>query len=106
MNRFGLSDLLFRFLHAMPAPPPQHLYLTVSTLGIRHLNHLPYIDTLPPPSTLLTPLHFTTAELALLKGTNMLGACLDRRKEWEHEWRQVRDIFVEVDRHWAEGFTW
>jgi hypothetical protein len=67
---------------------------------------MPYIDTLPEPASLLTPLHFTSAELNLLKGTNMYGACHDRQKEWEHEWRQVRDTFVEVDRRWGEGFTW
>lgn len=71
-----------------------------------HLKHQPYIDSLPDPSELLTPLHFSPAELALLNGTNLLGATLDRRKEWETEWREVRDIFADAIILWAEGLTW
>lgn len=71
-----------------------------------HLKHRPYIDSLPPPTELVTPLHFTPAELALLNGTNLLGATLDRRKEWENEWREVRDIFADAIISWGEGLTW
>lgn len=71
-----------------------------------HLKHRAYIDSLPEPSELLTPLHFTAAELALLNGTNLLGATLDRRKEWESEWREVRDIFADAVISWGEGLTW
>ncbi|KAF8321649.1 SET domain-containing protein, partial [Clavulina sp. PMI_390] len=80
----------------------------VCTDGINngHLKHRPYLDVLPDSSDLRTPLHFTPAELALLTGTNLLGATLDRRKEWEHEWREVRDIFVDAVLSWGEGLTW
>lgn len=71
-----------------------------------HLKHQPYIDFLPDSSELLTPLHFSPAELALLNGTNLLGATLDRRKEWEAEWREVRDIFADTVFPWGEGLTW
>ena len=87
-----------RFLACLCCPP---LFKLPS-----HLRHQPYIDSLPDSSELLTPLHFTPAELALLNGTNLLGATLDRRQEWETEWREVRDIFADAVIPWGEGLTW
>ncbi|KAF8333926.1 uncharacterized protein EI90DRAFT_2915493 [Cantharellus anzutake] len=71
-----------------------------------HFRHQAYLDTLPHPDQLRTPLQFTPPEFELLKGTNLYGATEDRRKEWSTEWREVRDILADADKIWAEGFTW
>ena len=71
-----------------------------------HFRHQAYLDTLPHPDQLRTPLQFTLHEFELLRGTNLYGATEDRRKEWSTEWREVRDILADADKIWAEGFTW
>ncbi|KAF9505830.1 hypothetical protein BS47DRAFT_1378233 [Hydnum rufescens UP504] len=71
-----------------------------------HFKHAPYINTFPSPDQLRTPMQFTAAELELLKGTNLYGATEDRQKEWQTEWRQVRDLLSDVNTIWAEKFTW
>ncbi|KAI0065824.1 SET domain-containing protein [Artomyces pyxidatus] len=70
------------------------------------LKHLPYLNTLPPPPQLRTPLHFTQAELDALKGTNLYGATLDRRSEWEAEWLECRKGIMRIDASWHDGLTW
>jgi len=46
----------------------------------RLLWHAPYIQAIPYPDIALTPLHFTAAELNLLRGTSLYGATLLRRQ--------------------------
>ena len=61
---------------------------------------------LPSPDKLRTPLHFTQAELDLFKGTNLYGATLDRRREWEAEWEKCREFLAAHDSALGERFTW
>ncbi|TFY66560.1 hypothetical protein EVG20_g4534 [Dentipellis fragilis] len=68
--------------------------------------HTPYLDTLPLPDQLRTPLHFTPAEIEALKGTNLHGATLERRLNWETEWKQCQEGIAKVNHDWAEKFTW
>ncbi|VDC06653.1 unnamed protein product [Peniophora sp. CBMAI 1063] len=70
------------------------------------LAHRPYIDTLPSHRLLRTPLHFTDAELEALRGSNMYGATLDRRKDWQEEWLKCQSDIAKVNVGWAEGLTW
>ncbi|KAI5117177.1 hypothetical protein M0805_008156 [Coniferiporia weirii] len=58
---------------------------------INLLRHRPYINMLPKPETLLTPLYFTEDELSLFKGTNLYGATVSQRDTWEAEWRTLRE---------------
>lgn len=63
------------------------------------LQHWPYIQSLPPASTLRTPLQFTDAEMGLLEGSNLYGATLDRRRQWTEEWQTVKAVI-------GNGVTW
>ncbi|KAF8270936.1 hypothetical protein EI94DRAFT_1777650 [Lactarius quietus] len=69
------------------------------------LIHSPYLDTLPSPNLLRTPLHFSTEELEALKGTNLYGATIDRRRDWEAEWEQCRADVSTVNTEWGKGLT-
>lgn len=55
------------------------------------LAHEPYVAALPKPDSLRTPLYFTSAEQALLRGTNLEGATRDRERGWKSEWEAVQD---------------
>ncbi|KAI0298840.1 hypothetical protein BC826DRAFT_1090616 [Russula brevipes] len=70
------------------------------------LIHSPYLDTLPLPSQLRTPLHFTKEETDALRGTNVYGATLDRRRVWEAEWEQCRADVSAINAEWGDGLTW
>jgi hypothetical protein len=70
------------------------------------LIHAPYLDTLPSPDQLRTPLHFTSAELDALRGTNLHGATIDRRRVWEAEWERCRADVSAVDVEWGRALTW
>lgn len=70
------------------------------------LIHSPYLDTLPSPDLLRTPLHFSTEELDALKGTNLYGATIDRRRAWEAEWEQCLADVSTVNTEWGKGLTW
>ncbi|KDQ54521.1 hypothetical protein JAAARDRAFT_38195 [Jaapia argillacea MUCL 33604] len=70
------------------------------------LNHLPYLNTLPSPSKLLTPLHFTENELEAFKGTNLYGATLDRRREWQEQWEVCKVVIDSVNPELGNAFTW
>ncbi|KAH9856273.1 SET domain-containing protein [Lenzites betulinus] len=70
------------------------------------LRHGPYIDTLPSPERLLTPLHFTPAEIDAFRGSNLHGAALDRRSEWEAEWAQCKAVISTANQTWGDEFTW
>ncbi|KAH8114871.1 SET domain-containing protein [Phellopilus nigrolimitatus] len=60
---------------------------------IKHLlRHRPYIDVLPRPETLLTPLYFSEAELNLFRGTNLYGATSDQRTTWDAEWQDLCSV--------------
>ncbi len=69
-------------------------------------NHLHYLNTLPTPDKLRTPLHFTSSELDLFKGSNLYGATLDRELEWKNEWEQCRKVIADTNSNWGEQFTW
>ncbi|KAH9002447.1 hypothetical protein EDB86DRAFT_3125909 [Lactarius hatsudake] len=70
------------------------------------LIHSPYINTLPSPDRLRTPLHFSTEELDVLKGTNLYGATIDRHRAWEAEWEQCLADVSTVNAVWGKGLTW
>ncbi|KAJ7368667.1 SET domain protein [Mycena albidolilacea] len=70
------------------------------------LTHFPYVKSLPARDKLRTPLHFTEAELELLKGSNLYGATLDRHREWKAEFEECRGPISTVDREWADQLTW
>lgn len=71
------------------------------------LTHLPYLDILPGPDRLRTPLHFTSSELDAFKGTNLYGMAVDtRRKEWQAEWQACQSVVGEHDKSMGVGFTW
>ena len=70
------------------------------------LAHRAYVDILPSADKLRTPLHFTSAELELFKGSNLYGATLDRQRDWETEWAACRDFVASRDASLAERFTW
>ncbi|KAI0031678.1 hypothetical protein K488DRAFT_78949 [Vararia minispora EC-137] len=68
--------------------------------------HKPYIDILPNPSMLRTPLHFLEAELDLVNGTNLYGATLERKSAWLQEWERCQKDVSEVRPMYAEELTW
>ncbi|KAH0834002.1 hypothetical protein J3R83DRAFT_11238 [Lanmaoa asiatica] len=70
------------------------------------LRHFSYIQCLPPAANLLTPLHFTTTEREILRGTNLYGATLDRERDWRADWIQCRSLVHGVDSVWGDAFTW
>ncbi|KAH9948512.1 SET domain-containing protein [Amylocystis lapponica] len=70
------------------------------------LLHWPYINTLPAPEKLRTPLHFTETELLAFRGTNLYGATLSRRSEWQTEWEQCRAVIFASNPSWGSEFTW
>lgn len=74
--------ILYLVLHKM-YPPPE-----IPPNGAK-LEHWPYVDMLPPPQSLTTPLHFTEDERHLLAGTNLFGAVNDREDEWKKELERV-----------------
>src|ERR1700730_9139603 len=58
--------------------PLIHAHRQTQTNGSHEtLIHSPYLDTLPSPTHLRTPLHFTKEETDALRGTNVYGATLD-----------------------------
>lgn len=61
---------------------------------------------LPDPSRLRTSLHFTESELDRLRGTNLYGATIDRRNEWEAEWEACRDDITMSNSYIANEYTW
>jgi hypothetical protein len=73
---------------------------TLMTRSHPRLGHMEYVASLPPASTLRTPLHFTDEELSLLAGTNLHGATLDRRAQLEKEHQAIQQVLN------FEGFTW
>ena len=71
-----------------------------------NLIHSPYLDTLPSPDKLRTGLHFTDDELDALKGTNLHGATIDRRRDWEVEWEGCHADVSGVNEEWGRALTW
>ena len=74
--------------------------------SVEVLRHDPYLRTLPSSDKLRTPLHFTDVELSAFRGSNLFGATLDRKRQWEAEWRQCKDVVASVNTDWAKEFTW
>ncbi|KAI9571841.1 hypothetical protein HD554DRAFT_2069851 [Boletus coccyginus] len=70
------------------------------------LRHFPYIQCLPRAANLLTPLHFTTTEREILRGTNLYGATSDRERDLRTEWVQCWSLVHGVNPTWADAFTW
>ncbi|KAF9006625.1 SET domain protein [Cyathus striatus] len=70
------------------------------------LQHFPYINTLPNPQHLLTPLHFTEVELEAFRGSNIYGATLERRAQWKSEWSNCTEIIRRTNPAWESLFTW
>ncbi len=70
------------------------------------MKHLPYIRTLPLPGKLRTPLHFTSGELDLFKGSNLYGAAIDRRTTWQSEWETCLRVIEATNKGWGAQFSW
>jgi len=71
------------------------------------LQHWPYIASLPEAEQMTTPLFMREEELALLSGTNLYYASLDRKTGWQKEWERCRSV-VRSSPHpeWVESFSW
>ncbi|PIL26079.1 hypothetical protein GSI_11833 [Ganoderma sinense ZZ0214-1] len=82
------------------------LHWIVRPLNSDVLKHDPYLITLPSPDKLRTPLHFTDLELAAFRGSNLFGATLDRKRQWEAEWQQCREAVASANADWGTEFTW
>ncbi|KAI1790900.1 SET domain-containing protein [Ganoderma leucocontextum] len=82
------------------------LHWIVTPLNSNVLRHDPYLRTLPSSDKLRTPLHFTDTELAAFRGSNLFGATLDRRRQWEAEWQQCKDAVASTNTSWGAEFTW
>ncbi|KIK04725.1 hypothetical protein K443DRAFT_646536 [Laccaria amethystina LaAM-08-1] len=74
--------------------------------NLKILAHYPYLNTLPCSEKLLTPLHFTSEEMQLFKGTNLYGATLDRERDWRTEWADCLDKVTQANQDWGKSFTW
>ena len=98
----ALKSLLGPNAHALDTWSPRQLicsYLTFHHLcNDVVLRHVPYIPSLPSAVTLLTPLHFTTTEREILRGTNLYGATLDRERDWRAEWAQCLSLVHGINR--------
>jgi len=69
------------------------------------LPHLPYTRLLP--SEILTPLHYTPAERALLEGTNLHPSIDRRREDWEAECESARKVVCSgALAGLSEAFNW
>jgi hypothetical protein len=55
-------------------------------------SHAAYIDTLPPPSSLWTPLHWSPSELELARGTNLYHAITSRLGNLQAEHTSALEI--------------
>ena len=85
----------------------QALFLSLPfSIAMSLFDHLPYLQTLPTPDALRSPLHFNQDELLLLRGTNLYGATLDRRKARELEWERCRRYAATIRSVWKDRFTW
>ncbi|KAI5894002.1 SET domain-containing protein [Schizophyllum commune H4-8] len=84
------------------------LYLSLHSLLPNNpaLSHRPYVDLLPPASTLRAAIHFTEDELAAFRGTNLYGATIDRRRLLEAEWQKSRDLLRTCKPELADLLTW
>ncbi|KAH9482517.1 Ribosomal lysine N-methyltransferase set10 [Psilocybe cubensis] len=72
----------------------------------KRLLHFEYLNTLPTPGQLKTPLHFSPSELDLFKGTNLYSATLDRQREWNEEWSSCRSIVSQANAETGACFEW
>ncbi|KAF8639752.1 hypothetical protein AX17_001014 [Amanita inopinata Kibby_2008] len=45
-------------------------------------------------------------ELELFKGTNLYGAALDRKREWQEEYTQCQNAISKANGAWGASFTW
>ncbi|KAG9122158.1 hypothetical protein FRC07_001592 [Ceratobasidium sp. 392] len=61
---------------------------------------------LPLPSKLLTPLYFNQQELDMLEGSNLYPATVQRRQEWQTEWRQSSEGLLPIDEELTAAYTW
>lgn len=75
--------VLYLVLHLLPAAILDQISTELA------LAHEPYISALPSPSSIRTPLYFSPAERALLRGTNLDGATRDREELWQNERAQA-----------------
>ncbi|KIL70285.1 hypothetical protein M378DRAFT_1043956 [Amanita muscaria Koide BX008] len=57
-----------------------------------HLSHYEYVEMLPLPETLRTPLQFTPSELEAFRGTNLYGATIDRWRLGESGKQNTRNV--------------
>lgn len=70
------------------------------------LRHKPYLDILPSPAQLRTPLHLNHEELALFAGSNLYSASLERRQTWQQLHLQCQAVVSSANPSWGESFTW
>ena len=68
-----------------------------SSQAAKTLRHQPYVNVLPSRKDLRTPSYFSTAERALLKGTNLDGVVRDREAELREEFERVKEVVPEAE---------
>jgi hypothetical protein len=71
-------------------------------------DHAAYLETLPPPSSLVTPLHWSESEFATTQGTNLYRATLDRRATLEAEFSSLSTAlsFAGLPKGIMDALTW
>ena len=72
------------------------------------LAHLPYLEILPKPEQLLTPLQFSDQELQLFKGSHVYGATIDRKSALRSEWEECLEYLTTTsnDEVYRQRYTW
>ena len=60
------------------------------------------LDAMPTSEQLRTPIHFTSSELDIFKGTNLYGAALNRDRLWKTEWTA---FIANANAIWANIFS-
>ena len=75
------------------------VYLLWNQIDFPHLQHHPYINTLP--DLINTLLHWNSLELNLLRGTNLYGTVLERIEEWSNEFNSIPSPFDSLQIPWS-----
>jgi len=87
---------------------PTHRLIKRSPDFPKSLAHLPYLEVLPKPEQLLTPLHFSDEELELFRGSHLHGATIDRRNVLRREWHGCLEHLMATsnDDVYQQRYTW
>ena len=90
-----------RYVNRVPA-----YYEAITDGTLLRLRHRPYLNILPKPEKLVTPLYFSDEELDLFSGTNLHHATVSQRSTWKEEWANLRSILRDLKSDLSEKLTW